>query len=63
MKEIPFSENLNPKKCKIVDPRKENYQQVSDMQDELPELNINAHGYYETLPISSDNHFQIHLKR
>lgn len=33
------------------------------MQDELPELNINEHGYYEALPISSDSHFQIHLKR
>ena len=63
MKEIPFSENLNPKKCKIVDPRKENYQQVPDMQDELPELNMNGHGYYEALPISSYNHFQIHFKR
>ena len=55
--------NLNPKKCNIINPEKDNFEQVSDIKDILQELGISEQEYYEALSTSSDADFQIHLKR
>ena len=46
--------NLDPKKRNILNP---------PIKDILQELEISEHDYYKALSTSSDNDFQIHLKR
>ena len=58
-----IDENLNPKKQNILDPRKENFVVVPTISDILQQLNITPEDYHNALSISSDNDFQIHLKR
>ena len=55
--------NLNPKKCNIINPEKDHFEQVSDIKDILQEFGISEQEYYEALSTSSDADFQIHLKR
>ena len=54
-----IDENLNPKKCNITDPRRENYVNVSSISEILEELKILVLNYYEALSISSDDDFKI----
>ena len=56
-------ENLNPKKCNIIDPRRENYVNVPSITEILQELEILKLEFYEALSISNDDDFHIHLKR
>ena len=58
-----IDENLNPKKQNILDPRKENFVVVPTIFEILQQLNVTPEDYYNALSISSDNDFQIHLKR
>ena len=58
-----LDENLNPKKQKILDRRKENFVMVPTISEILQQLNITLEDYYNASSISSDNDFQIHLKR
>ena len=44
-----IDENLNPKKCNITDPSRENYVNVSSISEMLEELKILALNYYEAL--------------
>ena len=54
--------NLDPKKRNIINPQKDNFEQVPEIKEILQELNISEHDYYEALSTSSDTEFQIHLK-
>ena len=56
-------ETLNPKKCNIIDPRRENYVNVPSITEILEELEILKLEFYEALSISNDDDFHIHLKR
>ena len=58
-----IDENLNPKKQKILDRRKENFIMVPTISEILQQLNITPEDYYNASSISSDNDFQIRLKR
>ena len=58
-----FDENLNPKKQNILTPRKENSVAVLIISEILQQLSITPEDYCNALFISSDNDFQIHLKR
>ena len=55
--------NLDPQKRNILNPNKDNFEQVLDIKDILQELAISEQEYYDALSISSDVDFQIHLKR
>ena len=57
-----IDENLNPKKCNIIDPRKENYVNNPSKNEILEELKILELGYYKASSIWSSDDFQIHLK-
>ena len=54
---------MNPKKCNIIDPSRENYVNVPSISEILEEFRILELDYYKALSISSDDDFQIHLKR
>ena len=58
-----IDDNLNLKKCNIIDLSRENYVNVPSISEILQELKILELDYYEALSISSDDDFQIHLKR
>ena len=58
-----INSNLDPKKRNILNPYKENFEEVPVIVDILKELDISDHDYYEALSISSDDYFQIHLER
>ena len=58
-----FDENLNLKKQNILTPRKENSVAVLIISEILQQLSITPEDYCNALFISSDNDFQIHLKR
>ena len=55
--------NLDPKKVNILDPRKEGYIEPKSIQEILDELGLTQEKYYKVLSVSSDNDFQIHLRR
>ena len=54
--------NLDPRRKNILNPFKENFEEVSSIHI-LMELNITEEEYYNALSISSDSDFQIHIKR
>ena len=58
-----IDEILNPKKCNLIDPRRESYVNIPSISEILEELKIFELDYYKALSISSDNDFQIHLER
>ena len=58
-----INENLNPRKCNLFDPDKDNYNPPSSITDILTGLDISESDYYEALAISSDDDFQVHLER
>ena len=53
--------NLDPRRKNILNPFKENFEEVSSIHI-LMELNITEEEYYNALSISSDSDFQIHIK-
>ena len=55
--------NLDPKKHNILNPQKDNFEQVPEIKEILQELKISEQEYSEALSTSSDTDFQIHLKR
>ena len=55
--------NLNPRKRNIIDPSQEGYVNPLNISEILDELNITEERYYNALSISTDNDFQLHLKR
>ena len=58
-----IDKKMNPEKCNANDPRRENYVNVPSISETLEELKILELDYYEVLSISSDDDFQIYLKR
>ena len=54
--------NLDPRRKNILNPFKENFEEVSSIHI-LMELNITEEEYYNALSISSDSDFQIQIKR
>lgn len=60
---IFIDNHLNPKTRNILFPTKENFEQVPTISDILKELEIDENEYYNALLISSDNCFQVHMKR
>ena len=58
-----IDKKLNPEKCNTNDPRRENYVNIPSISETLEELKILELDYCEVLSISSDDDFQIHLKR
>ena len=48
-----IGKNLNLKKCNIVDPKRENYINISSISKILEELNILEQDYYEVSSISN----------
>ena len=57
-----IDDNLNPKKHSILNPMKENFEQVPSINEILSKLCLTEDDYYKCLSISSDSDFQIHLK-
>ena len=57
-----IDEHLNPKKRNILDPSKENYEQLPEIIDILTGLGMTEIDYYNALQISCDSDFQTHLK-
>ena len=55
--------NLNPKNVNVIDPRKENYVAPKSIPEILQELLLTEQEYYNALAISTDNDFQVHMKR
>ena len=55
--------NLDPKKVNIFYSSKEGYVAPPTISQVLSELNISEEDYYHALSISSDDDFEIHLKR
>lgn len=55
--------HLNPKRKNILHPEKEDYEKISSITEILDELDIPETEYYDALSISTDNDFQLHLKR
>ena len=55
--------NLDPRRKNILNPFKENFEEVPSIQNILMKLNITEEEYYNALSISTDSEFQIHIKR
>ena len=55
--------NLDPKKRNILNPCKENFEEVPSIENILSELGITKEEYYNALSISCDSDFQIHIRR
>ena len=55
--------NLDPKKRNILNPSKENFEEVPSIENILSELGITKEDYYNALSISCDSDFQIHIRR
>ena len=55
--------SLDPRKINILSPGLPNYQEIPSIEEILLHLEITPEEYYNALSISSDNDFQIHLKR
>ena len=55
--------NLNPKNVNIIDPRKENYVSPKSIPEIPQELLLTEQEYYNALAISTDNDFQVLMKR
>ena len=58
-----IDDNLNPKRCNFLDPSKPNYKMVESISDILSSIDITIAEYEKILSISSDDDYQIHLKR
>ncbi|XP_057310266.1 uncharacterized protein LOC130648243 [Hydractinia symbiolongicarpus] len=58
-----IDKNLNPLKVNFLDPLKEGFCQLDDIPTILAKLDLSENEYYSALAISSDNDFQLHLKR
>ena len=54
--------HLDPRKRNILQPHKENFEDIPSIKNILAELKLIEEEYYGTLLISSDSDFQIHLK-
>ena len=55
--------HLDPKKRNILNPGKDNFEDIPSTIDILQELEISECDYYNALSTSDDNDFQIYLKR
>ena len=55
--------NLDPRKRNILNPQKDDFEEVPNINKILQELKISEDDYYKALSISKDSGFQIHLKR
>ena len=55
--------NLDPKKVNIFDSSKDNFVDTKSISEILDELQFTVDDYYDALSISSDNDFQIHIRR
>ena len=58
-----IDEYLNPRKCNIYDPQKENYVASKSINEILSDLDLSYVDYKEALSISSSMDFEIHYKR
>ena len=58
-----IDEYLNPRKCNIYDPQKENYVASKSINEILSDLDLSYVEYKEALSISSSMDFEIHYKR
>ena len=58
-----IEDNLNPKKRNILNPMKENFEQVPSINEILSKLCLTEDEYCKCLSVSSDSDFQIHLKQ
>ena len=54
---------LDPRKNNFFDPAASNYCELQDISTILQSLGLNEEEYYNALSISTDNDFQIHLRR
>ena len=61
--EVYINEKLDPRKVNILNQRNADYKKVLSITDMLCELGITEDEYYNALSISSNEYFQIHLKR
>ena len=58
-----IEENLDPRRCNIYDPEKDNFTSPLSIDEILTDLDISYTDYKQALSISSSNDFEIHYKR